>query len=146
MPLTTPSLRLIDAQGEVRPLEEIEREVIRFAIAHYRGQMSEVARRLQIGRSTLYRKLESLGLDEAPRETASRKARRRKLVNARALTIRRAALAVIEGKRTQAAGFHSSASRSAHNAIAYHAWREGRSRNARARLMCGRARVEFVHA
>ena len=37
-------------------------EVIRFAIAHYRGQMSEVARRLQIGRSTLYRKLEGLGL------------------------------------------------------------------------------------
>jgi len=67
---STPSLRLTDAQGEVRPLEEIEREVIRFAIAHYREQMSEVARRLKIGRSTLYRKLESLGLDEAPRETA----------------------------------------------------------------------------
>jgi DNA-binding NtrC family response regulator len=36
--------------------------VIRFALAHYRGQMSEVARRLRIGRSTLYRKLDSLGL------------------------------------------------------------------------------------
>ena len=36
--------------------------VIRFAIAHYRGQMSEVARRLQIGRSTLYRKLDTLGV------------------------------------------------------------------------------------
>ena len=35
---------------------------IRFAISHYRGQMSEVARRLRIGRSTLYRKLDSLGL------------------------------------------------------------------------------------
>ena len=69
---STPSLRLTDAQGEVRPLEEIEREVIRFAIAHYREQMSEVARRLKIGRSTLYRKLESLGLDEAPRETAEK--------------------------------------------------------------------------
>ena len=55
---------MIDAAGDVRPIEEIEREVIRFAIAHYRGQMSEVARRLQIGRSTLYRKLEGLGLDE----------------------------------------------------------------------------------
>ena len=64
------TLRLTDAQGEVRPLEEIERDVIRFAIAHYREQMSEVARRLKIGRSTLYRKLESLGLDEAPCETA----------------------------------------------------------------------------
>jgi DNA-binding NtrC family response regulator len=61
--MTAMSLPLIDAQGEVRPMEEIERDVIRFAIAHYRGQMSEVARRLQIGRSTLYRKLEGLGLE-----------------------------------------------------------------------------------
>ena len=58
------TLGLLDAHGDVRPLEEIEAEVIRFAIAHYRGQMSEVARRLQIGRSTLYRKLENLGLAE----------------------------------------------------------------------------------
>jgi DNA-binding NtrC family response regulator len=57
------SLPLLDAVGEVRPLDEIEAELIRFAIAHYRGQMSEVARRLRIGRSTLYRKLESLGLE-----------------------------------------------------------------------------------
>ena len=70
--LTTPSLRLTDAQGEVRPLEEIEREAIRFAIAHYREQMSEVARRLKIGRSTLYRKLESLGLDDATRAAADK--------------------------------------------------------------------------
>jgi DNA-binding NtrC family response regulator len=48
--------------GDVRPLEELESEIIRFAISHYRGQMSEVARRLKIGRSTLYRKLdETLG-------------------------------------------------------------------------------------
>jgi len=55
---------LLDDRGDVRALEEIEAETIRFAIAHYRGQMSEVARRLQIGRSTLYRKLEQLGLAE----------------------------------------------------------------------------------
>jgi DNA-binding NtrC family response regulator len=70
--LTTSSLLLTDAQGEVRPLEDIEREVIRFAIAHYREQMSEVARRLKIGRSTLYRKLEGLGLDEASQESAEK--------------------------------------------------------------------------
>ena len=58
------ALQLLDAEGEVRPLEEIEAELIRYAITHYRGQMSEVARRLQIGRSTLYRKLEALGLGE----------------------------------------------------------------------------------
>src|SRR6266545_1660811 len=56
------ALALLDTNGEVRPLDEVEAEVIRFAIAHYRGQMSEVARRLQIGRSTLYRKLDTLGL------------------------------------------------------------------------------------
>jgi DNA-binding NtrC family response regulator len=58
------TLPLLDAQGEVRALEELEAEVIRFAISHYRGQMSEVARRLQIGRSTLYRKLDALGLQQ----------------------------------------------------------------------------------
>jgi DNA-binding NtrC family response regulator len=57
---------LLDAGGDVRPLEEIEAEIIRYAITHYRGQMSEVARRLQIGRSTLYRKLEALGLNAGP--------------------------------------------------------------------------------
>jgi len=61
-PLAPSTLSLVDPQGEARPLEDIERDVIRFAIAHYRGQMSEVARRLRIGRSTLYRKLDALGL------------------------------------------------------------------------------------
>jgi DNA-binding NtrC family response regulator len=62
------ALALLDDHGDVRPLEEIEAEAIRFAIAHYRGQMSEVARRLQIGRSTLYRKLENLGMAERSHE------------------------------------------------------------------------------
>src|SRR5262245_46644538 len=60
--LTAATLALLDDSGEVRTLEDLETEIIRFAIAHYRGQMSEVARRLQIGRSTLYRKLDSLRL------------------------------------------------------------------------------------
>jgi DNA-binding NtrC family response regulator len=51
-------LSMLTSSGEVRPLEEMESEIIRFAISHYRGQMSEVARRLKIGRSTLYRKLD----------------------------------------------------------------------------------------
>ena len=67
-----PVLALLDAMGEVRPLEELERDAIRFAIAHYRSQMSEVARRLRIGRSTLYRKLETLGLDAAETAVSSR--------------------------------------------------------------------------
>jgi DNA-binding NtrC family response regulator len=65
-----PTLRLTDARGDVRALEEIERDVIRFAISHYDQQMSEVARRLKIGRSTLYRKLEGLGLTDAPHAAA----------------------------------------------------------------------------
>src|SRR6201996_9527196 len=52
------TLAMLTSAGEVRTLEEMETEIIRFAISHYRGQMSEVARRLKIGRSTLYRKLD----------------------------------------------------------------------------------------
>ena len=62
--MPAPSLHLTDVHGHVRPLDDIESEVIRFAIAHYDEQMSEVARRLKIGRSTLYRKLEGLGIDD----------------------------------------------------------------------------------
>ena len=54
------TLAMLTATSEVRPLEEMENEIIRFAIAHYRGKMSEVARRLKIGRSTLYRKLDDV--------------------------------------------------------------------------------------
>src|SRR5258708_2615418 len=61
-------LPLLDAAGDVLALEAIEAAAIRFAIAHYRGQMSEVARKLRIGRSTLYRKIEHLGLAEGPGE------------------------------------------------------------------------------
>ena len=51
--------------GHLRSLEEIEADLIRLAIGHYRGRMTEVARRLGIGRSTLYRKLGELGIDTA---------------------------------------------------------------------------------
>src|SRR5579859_2816106 len=56
-------LAMLTNAGEMRPLEALESEIIRFAIAHYRGQMSEVARRLKIGRSTLYRKLDEAADD-----------------------------------------------------------------------------------
>jgi DNA-binding NtrC family response regulator len=56
-------LRLIDENGDVRKLEEIEAETIRFALAHYRGQMSQMARKLGIGRSTLYRKMKEIGIE-----------------------------------------------------------------------------------
>jgi DNA-binding NtrC family response regulator len=56
---------LYTPDGHLRPLEEIEADVIRLAIGLYRGRMTEVARRLGIGRSTLYRKLTELGIDNA---------------------------------------------------------------------------------
>ncbi|HEX3495313.1 MAG TPA: helix-turn-helix domain-containing protein, partial [Methylocella sp.] len=50
-------LALLDEYGNVRHLDRLEADAIKFALAHYRGQMSAVARKLGIGRSTLYRKL-----------------------------------------------------------------------------------------
>jgi DNA-binding NtrC family response regulator len=58
------TLAMLTSAGEMRPLEEMEGEIIRFAISHYRGQMSEVARRLKIGRSTLYRKLDEAAAND----------------------------------------------------------------------------------
>lgn len=60
-----PAVTLFGSDGHLRLLEEIEADVIRLAIGHYRGRMTEVARRLGIGRSTLYRKLGELGIDNA---------------------------------------------------------------------------------
>ena len=56
---------LFTNEGHLRTLEEIEADIIRLAIGHYRGRMTEVARRLGIGRSTLYRKLGDIGIDTA---------------------------------------------------------------------------------
>ena len=52
-----------DGAGNVRKIADIEEELIRFALRFYRGQMSQVARKLGIGRSTLYRKLKDYGID-----------------------------------------------------------------------------------
>ncbi|MEM5501808.1 sigma-54 dependent transcriptional regulator [Ahrensia kielensis] len=54
---------MLENDGHIRPLVEIERLAIKHAITHYNGQMSEVARRLGIGRSTLYRKLKEFGIE-----------------------------------------------------------------------------------
>ena len=55
-------VHITDGTGELRTLEAIERDLIQFAIDHYSGHMSEVARRLGIGRSTLYRKVREYDL------------------------------------------------------------------------------------
>ena len=56
-------MSVTDAAGHIRKFEDMESEIIRMAIGRYEGHMSEVARRLGIGRSTLYRKLKEFGLE-----------------------------------------------------------------------------------
>ena len=53
----------ITEAGEIRALEDIEADMIRLALGRYRGHMTEVAKRLKIGRSTLYRKMQEYGLE-----------------------------------------------------------------------------------
>ncbi len=65
---TDSPVRVLDARGHLRTLEEIERDLIQLAIEIYAGHMSEVARRLGIGRSTLYRKVREQGLEGSLRE------------------------------------------------------------------------------
>jgi DNA-binding NtrC family response regulator len=52
--------------GDIRPLEAVEADMIRLAFGRYRGRMTEIARRLGIGRSTLYRKMREIGLESRP--------------------------------------------------------------------------------
>ena len=61
-------VRILDHRGHLRTLEEIERDLIQLAIEIYAGHMTEVARRLGIGRSTLYRKVREQGLEDLVKE------------------------------------------------------------------------------
>ena len=62
-PAVDSPVAILDDLGHLRTLEAIERDLIQHAIEVYAGHMSEVARRLGIGRSTLYRKVREQGLD-----------------------------------------------------------------------------------
>lgn len=67
------TITLLRSDGQTRSLKDIEAEVIKFAVAHYSGHkahMSEVSRRLGIGRSTLYRKIDELPTEVAPGDIA----------------------------------------------------------------------------
>jgi DNA-binding NtrC family response regulator len=64
MPPSAPlGIPVLTDEGEIRSLTEIEADLIRLALGHYRGHITEAARRLGIGRSTLYRKMREFGLD-----------------------------------------------------------------------------------
>lgn len=60
---TDESVAIFDREGHLRSLQEIEKDLIELAIDTYEGKMSEVARRLGMGRSTLYRKLREHNLE-----------------------------------------------------------------------------------
>ena len=62
-PDDTSDVNILDRDGHLRSLEDIEHDLIQFAIENYSGHMSEVARRLGIGRSTLYRKVREHDLE-----------------------------------------------------------------------------------
>ncbi len=62
-------VQVMDRAGELRTLEEVERDLIQYAIDFYAGHMSEVARKLGIGRSTLYRKVREHDLRVKPEDT-----------------------------------------------------------------------------
>ncbi|MFY0611336.1 MAG: sigma-54-dependent Fis family transcriptional regulator [Hyphomicrobiaceae bacterium] len=53
----------VSDSGDIRPLDAIEADMIRLALGRYRGHITEVAKRLGIGRSTLYRKMQEYGLE-----------------------------------------------------------------------------------
>jgi DNA-binding NtrC family response regulator len=61
---TAGGLPVLAADGELKSLAEVEEAMIRLAIDRYQGRMTTVARRLGIGRSTLYRKLKEYGISD----------------------------------------------------------------------------------
>ncbi len=66
-------LHFLDRDGHLRSLEEVERDLIKFAMETYSGHMSEVARRLGIGRSTLYRKVREHDLPPPPKAASGQR-------------------------------------------------------------------------
>ena len=56
--------RFVATNGEVAPLDHVEKDLIAFALDQHQGKMSAVARALGIGRSTLYRKIKEYDLEE----------------------------------------------------------------------------------
>ena len=68
-------LRILDDHGNIRPLAEMEAEIITRALEHHDYRMSDIARRLGIGRSTLYRKLKEYGLEQDEEESTGKDAK-----------------------------------------------------------------------
>ena len=68
-PAAKSRVALTSANGHFRALADIEAEILRAALQHYNWHISEAARQLDVGRSTLYRRIEALGLNaERPKD------------------------------------------------------------------------------
>lgn len=63
-PAIQTSVKLLDKNGNLKSLEEIEAESIEFAFAHLDGRLGKIAKSLKLGRTTLYRKLTRLKLTQ----------------------------------------------------------------------------------
>lgn len=59
-------ITLVDPMFQTIPLHELEKTIIQAAIVRHNYRMTDVARALQIGRSTLYRKIANLHLRTEP--------------------------------------------------------------------------------
>lgn len=57
------TVAMLDTRGRVKTLKMLEEEAIRFVLRRTGGSMTRTARNLGIGRSTLYRRLDELGID-----------------------------------------------------------------------------------
>jgi transcriptional regulator of acetoin/glycerol metabolism len=62
--------RAFDGRRRLTRMEQIECAAIRQALVQANGNRKQAAAILEIGRSTLYRKITSYGLDDAEREAA----------------------------------------------------------------------------
>jgi transcriptional regulator of acetoin/glycerol metabolism len=55
---------VFDDEGKCKTIDVIEEEIIRRLVYIHNGNLSEVAKQLDIGRSTIYRKLKILNNEE----------------------------------------------------------------------------------
>jgi DNA-binding NtrC family response regulator len=53
-------INLLNSDGKMKRLHHLEQEIIQYAVKHCQGHISQAARALGIGRSTLYRKMDAM--------------------------------------------------------------------------------------
>lgn len=58
------TVHILQDDGRLKRLHQIEQEIIKFAVNHCHGHISNTAKALGIGRSTLYRKLDAMDTRE----------------------------------------------------------------------------------